>query len=98
MRIDNVHWVRIVTRASQRANNKYPKQPERARQMADHECGISNGPYQFEPLTIFQRIQVLIYSRAHERDGVKLKLAGSQKEMRHLRVNRFFNLLFNGAY
>lgn len=57
--IEATQWVRIRTLAEARAKKKFPDQPERARQMADHECGVWDGPYALEPLTPFQHLKQL---------------------------------------
>ncbi len=52
-------WGMQLARAQERAERRYPKQPERARKMADSELAIYNGPYKLEPLTVTQRIAVI---------------------------------------
>jgi hypothetical protein len=61
-------WAYIRTYAKARAEKKYPHQPERARHMADHECGVYNGPYSLEPLTLWQRIEDYFFEDTHTKD------------------------------
>jgi len=65
-------YVFARTRAQERAQKKYPKQPERARQMTDHECGVCNGPYNLEPLAWPQRIKLILGLAEYERDVLEV--------------------------
>ena len=93
-------WAVIRHYASERAKKRYPKQPERARQMADHECGIYDGPYKLEPLTLPQRIGLLLGLAEYEQDPREISFTdGSdmswswKRQLRHA-----YKVLTTGKY
>lgn len=96
--MDSLTFVKSLSVSKERAQRKYPRQPERARHLADSEVGIDNGPYKFEKLSLPQRLHVLWNDKAHSkhpdwalRDPITLS-------QRRQRINRLFRLLWRGEH